>query len=56
LPEAVKDEEIQVGQQGGVTQKELIDALKQLFIPRARISQIPHSFILQDMGFLQKRV
>jgi len=31
LPEAVKDGEIRVGQQGGVTQQELIDALKQLF-------------------------
>jgi uncharacterized caspase-like protein len=31
LPEVVKDGAIRVGQQGGVTQKELNDALKQLF-------------------------
>jgi hypothetical protein len=56
LPESVKDGSIRVGQQSGVTQKELIDALKQLFIPKGKIFQIPDSFTLPDMGFFQKRV
>lgn len=48
LPEAVKDGEIQVGQQGGVTQKELIDALKQLFIPKGK--NIPDTALFYFAG------
>jgi len=48
LPEAVKDGEIRVGQQGGVTQKELIDALKQLFIPKGK--NIPDTALFYFAG------
>ncbi len=48
LPEAVKDGSIRVGQQGGVTQKELIDALKQLFIPKGK--NIPDTALFYFAG------
>ena len=48
LPEALKDGEIRVGQQGGVTQKELIDALKQLFIPKGK--NIPDTALFYFAG------
>lgn len=48
LPEAVKDGSIRVGQQGGVTQKELIEALKQLFIPKGK--NIPDTALFYFAG------
>jgi uncharacterized caspase-like protein len=48
LPEAVKDGEIRVDQQGRVTQKELIDALKRLFIPNGK--NIPDTALFYFAG------